>query len=154
MISAMAIAAASFGRTNGRIGHDRPPDPDAGVRGHRSQERRRRTGGRLMQGLEPTWLIRGSASRRRHSGAPAIRARSHDRTGARIDPIEIERALAMPARHEHRPDGRIRHWRWVAEPGRWLRVVSEADGETVHNAFWDRDFQPCSLISHEPAPQC
>jgi hypothetical protein len=38
--------------------------------------------------------------------------------GRRIDPIEIERALAMPARHEHQPDGRIRHWRWVAEPGR------------------------------------
>jgi len=26
--------------------------------------------------------------------------------------------------------------------GRWLRVVLLADGETVHNAFFDRDFEP------------
>jgi len=26
--------------------------------------------------------------------------------------------------------------------GRWLRVVVLADGETVHNAFFDRGFEP------------
>ena len=26
--------------------------------------------------------------------------------------------------------------------GRWLRVVLLADGETVHNAFFDRGFEP------------
>ena len=66
-----------------------------------------------------------------------------NRPGRRIDPVEISRTLATPVRRERQPDGRIRHWRWVAETGRWLRVVTEADGETVHNAFWDRDFQPC-----------
>jgi hypothetical protein len=25
---------------------------------------------------------------------------------------------------------------------RWLRIVAEADGETVHNAFQDRNFAP------------
>ncbi len=64
------------------------------------------------------------------------------RPGRRIDPIEIRRTLEMPERRTRQADGRVRHWRWVAEHGHWLRVVTEADGETVHNAFWDRDFAP------------
>ena len=28
------------------------------------------------------------------------------------------------------------------EHQRWLRVVIEADGETVHNTFFDRNFKP------------
>jgi len=35
---------------------------------------------------------------------------------------------------------RERHWYWVTERRRWLRV--DPDGETVHNAFWDRNFEP------------
>jgi len=37
---------------------------------------------------------------------------------------------------------RERYWYWVTERRRWLRVVTEPDGETVHNAFWDRNFEP------------
>ena len=54
---------------------------------------------------------------------------------------EILAAIAAPGRHEIQPNGRIRHWRLVAATGRWLRVVTEADGETVHNASWDRRFR-------------
>ena len=54
---------------------------------------------------------------------------------------EILAAIAAPARREIQPNGRIRHWRRVAATGRWLRVITEADGETVHNAFWDRRFR-------------
>lgn len=64
------------------------------------------------------------------------------RPGRRIDPIEIRRTLEMPEKRTRQTDGRIRCWRWVAERGEWLRVITEADGETVHNAFWDRDFEP------------
>ncbi|MDR3721430.1 MAG: hypothetical protein P4L00_07495 [Candidatus Acidoferrales bacterium] len=40
------------------------------------------------------------------------------------------------------PDGRIRFWGILPElGGRALRVVTLADGETVHNAFPDRDFK-------------
>jgi len=39
------------------------------------------------------------------------------------------------------PDGRIRQWGYIPALGRWLRVVTLEDGETVHNAFPDRDFQ-------------
>jgi len=59
-----------------------------------------------------------------------------------INVIDVRRALAQPARKERQRDGRVRHWYWVAERQRWLRVVTEADGETVHNAFWDRTFEP------------
>ena len=38
-------------------------------------------------------------------------------------------------------DGRIRKWARIAEPGKFLRVVVLQDGETVHNAFFDRSFK-------------
>jgi hypothetical protein len=42
-----------------------------------------------------------------------------------------------------RADGRIRRWARVEEMGgRYLRVILRADGETVHNAFFDRSFEP------------
>jgi len=36
---------------------------------------------------------------------------------------------------------RIRKWARIAETGRFLRVVVLEDGETVHNAFFDRSFK-------------
>ena len=40
-------------------------------------------------------------------------------------------------------DGRIRRWAPIEEmEGRYLRVVLLPDGETVHNAFFDRSFEP------------
>jgi hypothetical protein len=60
----------------------------------------------------------------------------------KIDPLDVRRALAAPYRRQRQPDGRIRHWVWVPARGHWLRVVTEADGETVHNTFWDGDFAP------------
>ena len=53
------------------------------------------------------------------------------------------RALANPIRTEVQPeDGRIRHWIHIEELGRHLRVVTLADGLTLHNAFPDRRFKP------------
>jgi len=59
-----------------------------------------------------------------------------------IDLADIRRALAQAERKSRQPDGRVRYWFWVADRQSWLRVVTEPDGETVHNAFWDRNFQP------------
>jgi hypothetical protein len=40
-------------------------------------------------------------------------------------------------------DGRIRRWASIPEAGgKYLRVVLLPDGETVHNAFFDRGFVP------------
>jgi hypothetical protein len=51
-----------------------------------------------------------------------------------------KRVLAEPAATHRQPDGRVKHWGYIAELGRFLRVVTLADGVTVHNAFPDRDF--------------
>ena len=51
-------------------------------------------------------------------------------------------AIASPVRRETQPDGRIRQWAFVAELGKHLRVVTLADGKTLHNAFPDRRFAP------------
>ncbi|RAI43892.1 hypothetical protein [Rhodoplanes roseus] len=52
--------------------------------------------------------------------------------------------IADPIRRESQADGRVRFWgRVVAEDGvaRHLRVVTLDDGETIHNASFDRDFR-------------
>jgi hypothetical protein len=55
----------------------------------------------------------------------------------------IERAILAPIREHIQADGRIRRWVQVPEmKGRHLRVILLSDGETVHNAFFDRGFEP------------
>jgi hypothetical protein len=52
-----------------------------------------------------------------------------------------EEAVEKPLRREAQSNGRIRHWTFVGQAQRYLRVVTLADGETVHNAFFDRRFK-------------
>lgn len=48
-----------------------------------------------------------------------------------------------PSKQVIQKDGRIRRWAEIPEmDGRYLRVILLADGETVHNAFFDRSFKP------------
>ena len=55
----------------------------------------------------------------------------------------IEQVATHPAHERIQADSRIRRWAPIAEAGgRMLRVVLLADGETVHNAFFDRGFRP------------
>jgi hypothetical protein len=55
----------------------------------------------------------------------------------------IQRAVSSPVREVVQADGRIRRWSAVPEAeGKFLRVVLLSDGETVHNAFFDRGFKP------------
>ena len=49
----------------------------------------------------------------------------------------IEAAIATPIAQVVQSDGRIRRWVYVPERARYLGVVLLADGETVHNAFFD-----------------
>jgi hypothetical protein len=53
--------------------------------------------------------------------------------------------LAAPLRTAKQTDGRIRFWGKIALAGqpqtRYLRVVTLEDGETIHNAFFDRNFR-------------
>jgi hypothetical protein len=53
----------------------------------------------------------------------------------------IERTIRSPLRESVQADGRIRRWARIPEAeNRYLRVVHLADGETFHNAFFDRRF--------------
>ena len=55
----------------------------------------------------------------------------------------IERAIHTPLREAIQADGRIKRWTQVPEmENRYLRIVLLSDGETVHNAFFDRRFVP------------
>jgi hypothetical protein len=70
----------------------------------------------------------------------AVRSRP-DRAG--ITDAWIERAIRSQIREQIQADGRIRRWVRIPEAdGRFLRVILLSDGETVHNAFFDRRFTP------------
>ena len=53
----------------------------------------------------------------------------------------ILKTINNPLKTEVQTDGRIRKWSFIEEVGKYLRVISLEDGETVHNAFFDRDFK-------------
>ncbi len=54
-----------------------------------------------------------------------------------------QQALQEPVTYElQSEDDRIRFWVFVPELGCYLRVVTLDDGETIHNAFPDRAFEP------------
>ena len=69
-----------------------------------------------------------------------IHTRSRPHQSAIIDEW-INQALVEPIRVQTQSDGRIRFWVFIPEAGRYLRVMTLADGETVHNAFFDRTFK-------------
>ncbi len=62
-----------------------------------------------------------------------------DRSGIRDE--WIERAIRQPLRGVIQTDGRIRRWVRIPEMGNRARVILMEDGKTVHNAFFDRDFE-------------
>ena len=54
----------------------------------------------------------------------------------------LESIISNPIRTEVQSDGRVRYWGYVEEIEKHVRVVTESDGHTVHNAFPDRRFRP------------
>jgi ribosomal protein L1 len=70
----------------------------------------------------------------------AVRQRTDRRF---IQELWIERDIQAPLRETRQADGRIRRWVCIPEmENRYLRVILLADGQTVHNAFFDRRFVP------------
>lgn len=53
----------------------------------------------------------------------------------------IEKILKNPKKTEIQPTGRIRYWGYIEELQKYVRVITLADGETVHNVFPDRNFK-------------
>ena len=55
----------------------------------------------------------------------------------------IQRVIKSPEREYIQADGRVRRWAKIDEnQSRYLRVVLLPDGETIHNAFFDRGYKP------------
>jgi hypothetical protein len=55
----------------------------------------------------------------------------------------IAHVIRHPEKEHTQTDGRIRRWARIEEmEGRYLRVILLPDGETVHNAFFDRGYKP------------
>jgi len=70
----------------------------------------------------------------------ATRLRS-DRVDIRDEWIEF--TVRHPVKEVVQTDGRLRRWAPIVQAGgRFLRVVLLEDGETIHNAFFDRGFMP------------
>lgn len=53
----------------------------------------------------------------------------------------ITLVIEKPEEIQIQSDGRIRKWAMIPEIGKYLRVVLLEDGETVHNAFFDRSYK-------------
>lgn len=54
----------------------------------------------------------------------------------------IQQVIDHPVKETMQADGRIRRWARIPDAGNLaLRVILLPDGETVHNAFFDRTFK-------------
>ena len=60
---------------------------------------------------------------------------------AQIKEYWIESVIEKPDKVEIQSDGRIRKWAKILETGKYLRVILLEDGETIHNAFFDRSYK-------------
>jgi hypothetical protein len=57
-------------------------------------------------------------------------------------PHRIREALEAPSEVVKQLNGRTRRWVYCPEVDRYLRVVVMPDGQTVHTAFFDRNYKP------------
>jgi len=60
---------------------------------------------------------------------------------AQIKEEWIKYVIDNPQKVVIQSDGRIRKWAKISQVDRYLRVILLEDGETVHNAFFDRSFK-------------
>ncbi len=52
----------------------------------------------------------------------------------------IERVLLYPIKREQQKDGAIRHWGYIPEMGKCLRIVTAADRRTIITGIIDSRF--------------
>ena len=76
----------------------------------------------------------------KHSSYFQYRRKKDDRSWIKDEWIEY--VYFHPTAEVLQEDGRIRRWAPIPEANnRYLRVVILEDGETIHNAFFDRSFR-------------
>ena len=62
-----------------------------------------------------------------------------DRKSIKLEWIEL--VYNTPVFEEIQTDGRIKRWGFIDDAQKYLRIVILEDKETVHNAFFDRNFK-------------
>jgi hypothetical protein len=60
---------------------------------------------------------------------------------AKIKEEWILETISEPSKTARQSDGRIRKWKYIEGARKYLRVILLEDGETVHNAFFDRSYK-------------
>jgi len=65
----------------------------------------------------------------------------HRKDRVQIKDEWILEAINNPIASCRQADGRIKIWTKISEVGKYLRVILLEDEETVHNAFFDRNFK-------------
>ncbi len=58
-----------------------------------------------------------------------------------LKPEWIQKILTEQKSTLTQEGGRIRYWGLIKEVGKYIRVILLEDNETVHNAFYDRNFK-------------
>ena len=85
--------------------------------------------------------------RARQTKTPLKTTRYFDHTRQRPDRSRIQDewiqlAIDDPTFERVQSDGRLCRWVFIESERKYLRVILLEDGETVHNAFFDRGFKP------------
>jgi len=62
-----------------------------------------------------------------------------DRTRIKLE--WIKQVVDSPEKQELQKDGRVKKWGYIEEENKYLRVILLPDGETIHNAFFDRRYK-------------
>ena len=62
-----------------------------------------------------------------------------DRKNIKLEWIEF--VFNNPESEEIQIDGRIKRWAFIKEINKYLRIIILDDKETIHNAFFDRNFK-------------
>jgi hypothetical protein len=87
------------------------------------------------------WLTSPSVSHHLRFGGPDISLSMCFRDVTISIHWKFRQVIERPERRQVQPDGRIRLWGYASSLGGYLRVVVLSDGETVHNAFHDEDYE-------------
>ena len=51
------------------------------------------------------------------------------------------KAITEPLHKEIQGDNRVKHWIFIPEINKYLRVITLPDNKTIHNAFPDRNYK-------------
>lgn len=60
---------------------------------------------------------------------------------AQIKEEWIKYVIENPIKTVTQSDGRIKKWAKIQNVNKYLRIILLDDGETIHNAFFDRNFK-------------